>query len=150
VNESECRRILCVAEVSIVHAGDLGSDRAELVQHCALADVETPGRCALDKDLVLERQHLVHEALVLTGKELESDGLIVGHVRYSTAEQAKQCGITFVRPVRPGDRLIVHALERCRTMRTATYDCTVKNEADGKIVAEFRGHSRTIDDEMPA
>ena len=71
---------------TIVHAGDLGSDRGELVQHGALADVEVPGRGALDKDLVLERQHLVQDTLVLTGKELESDGLIVGHVRHSTAE----------------------------------------------------------------
>jgi acyl-CoA thioesterase len=62
---------------------------------------------------------------------------------------AQQCSITFVRPARPGDRLIVRALERCRTGRSAIYDCTVTNADDGKIVAEFRGHSRTIADEMP-
>ncbi|WJR78098.1 hydroxyphenylacetyl-CoA thioesterase PaaI [Bradyrhizobium sp. NP1] len=69
------------------------------------------------------------------------------HGRQSVAQQ---CSITFVRPVRPGDRLIAHALERCRTSRTAIYDCTVANAADGRIVAEFRGHSRTIADTMPA
>jgi acyl-CoA thioesterase len=72
---------------------------------------------------------------------------IASHGRQSAAQQ---CSITFVRPVRPGDRLIVHALEHCSTSRTAIYDCTVTNAADGKIVAEFRGHSRTIADEMPA
>jgi len=46
--------------------------------------------------------------------------------------------------------LIVCALERCRTGRTAIYDCTVTNARDGKVVAEFRGHSRTVADEMPA
>src|SRR5262249_8874465 len=56
------------------------------------------------------------------------------HGRQSVAQQ---CSITFVRPVRPGDRLIVHALERCRASRTAIYDFTVTN-AGGKIVAEFR------------
>jgi len=69
------------------------------------------------------------------------------HGRQSVAQQ---CSITFVRPVRPGDRLIVCALERCRTGRTAIYDCTVTNARDGKVVAEFRGHSRTVADEMPA
>jgi acyl-CoA thioesterase len=69
------------------------------------------------------------------------------HGRQSVAQQ---CSITFVRPVRPGDRLIACALERCRTSRTAIYDCTVTNAQDGKVVAEFRGHSRTIGDDMPA
>jgi acyl-CoA thioesterase len=59
---------------------------------------------------------------------------------------AQQCSITFVRPVQPGEHLIVRAYERCRTKRTAIYDCTVTNARDGKVVAEFRGHSRTIDD----
>lgn len=67
------------------------------------------------------------------------------HGRQSVAQQ---CSITFVRPVRPGDRLIAHARERCRTNRTAIYDCSLTNAADGRIVAEFRGHSRTISDAM--
>jgi acyl-CoA thioesterase len=63
---------------------------------------------------------------------------------------AQQCSITFVRPVQAGDRLIADALERCRTNRTGIYDCTIKNALDGKVVAEFRGHSRTIADARPA
>jgi len=69
---------------------------------------------------------------------------------YGWQAVAQQCSITFVRPVQPGDRLIVRAYERCRTKRTAIYDCTVTNSQDGKVVAEFRGHSRTIADWMPA
>jgi acyl-CoA thioesterase len=68
---------------------------------------------------------------------------------YGKQAVAQQCSITFVRPVRCGDRLIVRAIERCRTSRTAIYDCTVVNAQDEKIVAEFRGHSRTIADKMP-
>lgn len=33
---------------------------------------------------------------------------------------------------------------------TAIYDCAVINATSGKVVAEFRGHSRTISDRMPA
>ena len=68
---------------------------------------------------------------------------------YGRQAVAQQCSITFVRPVQPGDRLIARALERCRTSRTAIYDCTLTNARDGKVVAEFRGHSRTIADVMP-
>lgn len=69
---------------------------------------------------------------------------------YGRQSVAQQCSITFVRPVRLGDHLIVRAFERCRTNRTAIYDCTVTSAQDGKVVAEFRGHSRTIADERPA
>lgn len=62
---------------------------------------------------------------------------------------AHHCTITFVRPVQPGDRLIAHALERSRTTKSAIYDCAVVNAATGKVVAEFRGQSRTIADAMP-
>jgi uncharacterized protein (TIGR00369 family) len=58
----------------------------------------------------------------------------------------QQCSITFVRPVQPGGRLIVQAYERYRTSRTAIYDCTETEAGSGKVVAEFRGLSRTISD----
>ncbi|MFB9268980.1 hydroxyphenylacetyl-CoA thioesterase PaaI [Bradyrhizobium erythrophlei] len=68
---------------------------------------------------------------------------------YGRQSVAQQCSITFVRPVRLGDHLIARAFERCRTSRTAIYDCTLTNARDGKVIAEFRGHSRTIADAMP-
>lgn len=42
----------------------------------------------------------------------------------------------------PGERLIVHALERCRTSRTAIYDCTVTKARDGKNSAAIHARSR--------
>lgn len=56
---------------------------------------------------------------------------------------AQHCAVTFLRPVREGERLTAHAIERSRQGRSGIYDITVR-DADGKAVAEFRGHSRTI------
>lgn len=56
---------------------------------------------------------------------------------------AQHCAVTFLRPVREGERLTAHAVERSRQGRSGIYDITVR-DADGKAVAEFRGHSRTI------
>ncbi|MFI5489737.1 hydroxyphenylacetyl-CoA thioesterase PaaI [Micromonospora echinaurantiaca] len=51
--------------------------------------------------------------------------------------------ITFVRPAREGDLLIARATERTRYGRSGIYDVTV-TRADGEVVAEFRGRSRTV------
>ena len=52
--------------------------------------------------------------------------------------------ITFIAPARKGDRLTAHAQERQRSGRNGIYDVRVTDQT-GKIVAEFRGRSRTID-----
>ena len=56
---------------------------------------------------------------------------------------AQQCAVTFIRPVKSGATLTAHAIERTRTGRSGIYDVTVRDEHD-VVVAEFRGHSRTI------
>ena len=50
--------------------------------------------------------------------------------------------ITFLRPVRAGDVLTAAAYERSKHGRTGLYDVTV--EANGVVIAEFRGRSRTV------
>lgn len=52
---------------------------------------------------------------------------------------AQQGAITYLRPARLGDRLTAGASEG----RTAIYDVRVTTE-DGAIVAEMRGHTRTL------
>ncbi|MER7458688.1 hydroxyphenylacetyl-CoA thioesterase PaaI [Micromonospora sp. NPDC126480] len=52
--------------------------------------------------------------------------------------------ITFVRPAREGDLLVARATERTRYGRSGIYDVTVTRGADGEVVAEFRGRSRTL------
>ena len=55
---------------------------------------------------------------------------------------AAQGAITFVRPGKLGDRLVATAREISRSGRSGIYD--VRVTADEVVIAEFRGHSRTI------
>ena len=54
---------------------------------------------------------------------------------------ASQCSISFLRPVRGGERLVAAAAERYREGRSGIYD--VRVSVGDATVAEFRGHSRT-------
>lgn len=55
----------------------------------------------------------------------------------------QQASITYLAPARAGDRLSATATERARQGRSGLYDVTVTG-ADGTLIAEFRGHSRTV------
>ena len=55
---------------------------------------------------------------------------------------AAQGAITFIRPGKLGDRLIATAREVSRSGRSGIYDVRV-TAAEG-VIAEFRGHSRSI------
>jgi acyl-CoA thioesterase len=55
---------------------------------------------------------------------------------------AAQCDITFIKPARLGDRLVASAREISRSGRSGIYD--VRVTANDTVIAEFRGHSRTI------
>jgi acyl-CoA thioesterase len=55
---------------------------------------------------------------------------------------AAQCDISFIRPGRLGDRLVATAREISKTGRSGIYD--VRVTADDIVIAELRGHSRTI------
>ncbi|MCF3936316.1 hydroxyphenylacetyl-CoA thioesterase PaaI [Acuticoccus sp. M5D2P5] len=56
---------------------------------------------------------------------------------------ANQCQITYLRPAKSGDRLTAEANERYREGRQGITDVTITT-SDGTVIAEFRGHSRTI------
>jgi len=55
---------------------------------------------------------------------------------------AAQGNISFIRPGKLGDRLVAAAREISRTGRSGIYD--VRVTVDGAVIAELRGHSRTI------
>jgi len=55
---------------------------------------------------------------------------------------AAQCDITFIKPGKLGDRLVATAHEISRSGRSGIYDIRVM--AQEVVIAEFRGHSRTI------
>ncbi len=63
----------------------------------------------------------------------------------SRGEQAvaQQGAITYLRPAHLGDTLVAQASERAIAGRTGIYDVRVAT-VDGAIVAEMRGHTRTL------
>lgn len=56
---------------------------------------------------------------------------------------ASSCQIAYLRPAKRGERLTAEARERYREGRQGITDVTV-TAADGSVIAEFRGFSRTI------
>ena len=56
---------------------------------------------------------------------------------------AQHAAITFVRPAQVGDVLVAEAVERMHAGRSGMYDVRVCTSA-GELIAEFRGHTRTI------
>lgn len=63
---------------------------------------------------------------------------------YDRRTVAQHTAITFIRPAFEGDRLTATAREVSRTGRSGIYDTAVTGR-DGKPVAEFRGHCRTVE-----
>lgn len=57
---------------------------------------------------------------------------------------AQHCAVTFLAPGKLGMRLVAEAKERQRAERSGMTDVTVRDEASGTVIAEFRGHSRTV------
>jgi acyl-CoA thioesterase len=62
---------------------------------------------------------------------------------YDERTVAQHCAVTFLKPGRRGDVLTATAAERAREGRSGIYDIRVVNQ-DNVVIAEFRGHSRTI------
>jgi acyl-CoA thioesterase len=61
---------------------------------------------------------------------------------YGPVTVAAACDIAFLGPAHLGDELIAQATERHRAGRSGIYDVTVRRA--NTVIAEFRGHSRTI------
>lgn len=66
---------------------------------------------------------------------------------YNQRTVAQHCAVTFVRSAKLGDKLVARAVERQRSGRSGIYDVTVSRE-EGNVIAEFRGHSRTIEGDL--
>ncbi|OZD19330.1 phenylacetic acid degradation protein PaaD [Rhodococcus sp. 06-156-3C] len=61
---------------------------------------------------------------------------------YDDAAVAARCDIRYLRPTKAGDVLVADAVERARFGKNGIYDVTVTSGE--RVVAEFRGDSRTI------
>jgi acyl-CoA thioesterase len=68
---------------------------------------------------------------------------------YNQRTVAQHCAVTFLASAKLGDKLVARAVERQRSGRSGIYDVTVSRE-EGNVIAEFRGHSRTIEGELVA
>jgi acyl-CoA thioesterase len=66
---------------------------------------------------------------------------------YNQRTVAQHCAVTFVNAGKLGDRLTARGVEVLRRGRSGIYDITVTRQ-DGTVIAEFRGHSRTIEGEL--
>lgn len=62
---------------------------------------------------------------------------------YNQHAVGQHCSISYLIPVRLGDRLTATATETSRQGRSGIYDVRITNQ-DGAHVAEFRGHSRVV------
>jgi len=67
---------------------------------------------------------------------------------YGPVAVAQACQITFLSPAHEGDELIAAAAERVRMERNGIYDVSVRR-TDGEVLAEMRGHSRTVPTRKP-
>jgi len=68
---------------------------------------------------------------------------------YGNVTVAAGCDIVFVLPALVGDALTAEAMERSRFGRNGIYDVTVRR-ADGELIAELRGRSRTTAEKILA
>ena len=62
---------------------------------------------------------------------------------YNQRTVAQMASVSFLAPAFEGEVLTAHATELWRQGRGGVYDVPV-TRADGTVIAEFRGHSRTV------
>ena len=106
-----------------------------------------PGRAVLAMtvtDTMVNGHNICHGGFIFT---LADSAFAFACNTYNQRTVAQHCAVTFVTSGRLGDRLVARAVERHRAGRSGIYDITVTRE-DGAVVAEFRGHSRTIEGEL--
>jgi len=62
---------------------------------------------------------------------------------YNQRVVAQHCSVSFMAPGMPGDVLTAQAREVHHAGRSGIYDIEIRN-CSGEVIAQFRGHSRTI------
>ena len=101
-----------------------------------------PGRATLAMTVqpqMVNGQRIAHGGFIFT---LADSALAFACNTHNERVVAAQGNITFIRPGKLGDRLVATAREISRSGRSGIYDVQVT--ADDVVIAEFRGHSRSI------
>jgi acyl-CoA thioesterase len=101
-----------------------------------------PGRATLSmtvKPHMVNGQRIAHGGFIFT---LADSAFAFACNTHDVRTVAAQGNITFIRPGKLGDVLVATAREVSRNGRSGIYDVSVT--ANDVVIAEFRGHSRTI------
>ena len=120
----------------------LADDRASAAVGIRLVDVG-PGTAVMTMTVRAEMVNghdIAHGGYVFL---LADSTFAVACNSYGQRSVAAGCDIAFLDPVRAGDELTAHAVERHRAGRSGIYDVSVRR-GDGTVVAEMRGRSRTV------
>jgi acyl-CoA thioesterase len=118
------------------------SDRASRALGMEIASVG-PGRATLTMtvtETMTNGHGMCHGGFVFT---LADSAFAFACNAYDQRTVAQHCAVTFLHPAQLGDRLTAQCIERTRAERSGIYDVSVKRD-DDTLIAEFRGHSRTI------
>lgn len=127
------------------------SDRASAALGVELleVDLDTGGARALGR----ARTRMSVTATMVNGHDIAHGGVVFALADSTFAlacnaagrpAVAAACDITFVTAARLGEVLVAEARERVAYGRSGITDVTVRREADGEVVAEFRGRSRVL------
>jgi acyl-CoA thioesterase len=120
-----------------------GRDRASQHLGIAVTDV-APGRAVATMTVtatMVNGHDIAHGGYVFL---LADTAFAFACNTYDEVTVAAGADVTFVAPARLGDELVAAAEERRRYGRSGVYDVTVTRAADGAVVAEFRGRSRSL------
>ena len=63
---------------------------------------------------------------------------------YGHPAVGRSCSIEYLAPAEVGDAVTARAVERSAVGRGGIYDVAVTRDADGRLLAEMRGHSRVV------
>jgi acyl-CoA thioesterase len=101
-----------------------------------------PGHAVLTmtiKPPMVNGHHIAHGGSIFT---LADSAFAFACNTHNERTVAAQGNITFLKPGKLGDRLVATAREISRSGRSGIYD--VRVTVNDVVIAEFRGHSRTI------
>ena len=106
-------------------------------------DHVTPGHATarmLVRDTMLYGHDICHGGYVVL---LADTAFAFACNTYGPTTVAAACNVAFLAPAHLDDELIAPATERHHAGRSGIYDVTVRRP-DTSVIAEFRGHSRTL------
>ncbi len=106
-------------------------------------DGVTPGRARLSMPITAPMANghgICHGGFIFS---LADSAMAFAANQHGDVAVAQHATISFIRPGKVGEVLVAEAEERTRAGRSGLYDVRVST-AGGDLVAEFRGHTRTL------